>query len=377
MLAFIFEYWIINKYASKRGRISPAWGFSSAFSLVVLVNIFMLVIFQMYPETFTKSGLFSDSPNEIDIKKLQLTSVAVALIFNTLLFIIILKLKKKIDYRNSIKKTFINYRFVGWVVIVLTIIMTLVSLASGNSRDVAVFLGSGLFLIAVVVTNCFKFHRQSRSLSLTQKLSNDKRSPVLLLRSFDDAKKRAKLDKTNLKYINNSSFLENKLHGYTLDELLTDSIEKNIGPLVSLGDPNDYLPALGSAKLYIPDSITNKEDVWWDAAKELIEKAQLIIVLESKGDNIYRELEYIHENINPEKVTFLTYPDFFETDDSLWYEFKTLCERLDIELPMIHIGKSKVVTFGANWDAQISTELNKTPDDIASTLTSQLQDANK
>jgi hypothetical protein len=368
MLAFAFQFWMINKYAISRGRISPAWGFSAVISLLVVLNIMMPILFWVAPDSFLRPGLFEEDPSQIDLKKLHLYSAGVSLVIVSSLFFSVLVLKEKVNPRSTIKKTFINYKAGGWLILLGFGAMILIAAVSGYSRGLATTIASGIFFIAVAVTACFRFHRQSRSPSLVDKLSGDKRGPVLLLRSFDDAKRPARLSRSMGKKIRNYSYLENRFFGYTFDEIITDKIDKEIGPVVALGDPGDYLPALGSAKLYIPDS--NDGNVWWDAAKELIDKAQLIIVIESAGENVQRELDYIRNNIASGKVIFVTYPKIFKITEGLWSNFRKLCEKVNITLPEIHVGEGKLLTFDNEWNISVSTEFNTDPTEVASFLQS-------
>lgn len=366
MLVFVFQFWLINKYAISRGRISPAWGFSAAISLLVLLNLVMPILFSMNPGGFLRPGLFEEDPNRIDLKKLQLYSAGISFVIVSILFFAVLALKKKVNPRLMTKKTFINYKMVGWVMLFGYIALVLGAAASGDSRSVASSVASGIFFIAIVVTACFRYHRQSRSPSLIDKLSGDSRAPVLLLRSFEDAKRRARVGGSIGKNIKNYSFLENRFYGYTLDEMLTDRLEKEIGPVVSLGDPADYLPALGSAKLYVPDS--KEGDAWWDTAKELMDKAQLIIIFESSGENVQREISYIRHNIESSKIAFVTYPNIFKVDEGLWTGFRSMCEKVGISLPAIHVGKGKILTFDGEWNASVSNDFSVDPTEVASIL---------
>jgi hypothetical protein len=108
-------------------------------------------------------------------------------------------------------------------------------------------------------------------------LSNDQRPPVLFLRSFDDDKLAP-----------------------NLGDVLQPDGEALSGPDIALGNPDDYLPAPGAARIYCD------HDKWRDEFVALAAKAQIVIVLEGVTEGLAWELSHIRQSIAPEKTFVIT-----------------------------------------------------------------------
>ena len=72
----------------------------------------------------------------------------------------------------------------------------------------------------------------------------------------------------------------------TLGEIMQADVETLMGPFTALGNPDDYLPAPGPAKIY------RGHDTWRDMLVALATKAQAIIVVEGITEGLTWELGF-------------------------------------------------------------------------------------
>lgn len=144
---------------------------------------------------------------------------------------------------------------------------------------VVFFASISLLYIAFVFMELIRLDRikfpSMRSLTALQ--SN--KSPLVLLRSFQ-------LDKNP--YWNNKTF----------DESLCESIDTNDCPIISLSDPDQFLPSGGSLK------IQSKDDCWKQVVVELFHKCRAVVLVEGNSDGLGWEIDTIRKTFDktPEKV---------------------------------------------------------------------------
>jgi len=106
-------------------------------------------------------------------------------------------------------------------------------------------------------------------------------TPIILLRSFE-------LDKYT--WWNNKTF----------DEDLCGNIDVNDCPIISLSDPDQFLPTGGSLK------IQSKDDFWKSIIEELLKSCRAIVIVEGDSAGLSWEIEKIKSiyTTNPDKVFF-------------------------------------------------------------------------
>ena len=106
-------------------------------------------------------------------------------------------------------------------------------------------------------------------------LANDKRPPIVYLRSF-------------------------KNEGAIFDEEYAFSkMFENIGPFVAIGEPGERLPPLGAARLYVAD------DEWQFVISELIARARMVIVFGGSTPGLGWELNHLKEKVDPRKLAII------------------------------------------------------------------------
>ena len=69
-----------------------------------------------------------------------------------------------------------------------------------------------------------------------------------------------------------------------------------IGPMIAIGRPDESLPALGAARIYVGD------DAWQDKVKQLIEISQLVLLQIGETEGIRWEVQQIVGKVDPAKL---------------------------------------------------------------------------
>ena len=126
-------------------------------------------------------------------------------------------------------------------------------------------------------------------------LKADPRRPVLYLRSFDDDD----VDDPNP-----------PANGYTLrrryyEEGFVNAL-RSLGPVISIGKPNEPLPQIGTARLYVSD------EEWRTAVDFFLSQAAAVVILVGKTPGIWWEIEYALKAVPPERLLFF-FPYIEET----------------------------------------------------------------
>lgn len=151
----------------------------------------------------------------------------------------------------------------------------------------------------------------------------------------------------------------------TLGELLQADVERLIGPFIALGDPDDYLPAPGPAKVY------RAHDKWRDALAAIVTEGQAIIVVEGITEGLTWELSYLRRSVPPEKVFLITHP-FARRTSQIWEETRSIARMAEIELPSLDPGPGAVLAFDQTWMASPIVTGAKTGIEYVSEIKKQL-----
>jgi hypothetical protein len=146
--------------------------------------------------------------------------------------------------------------------------------------------------------------KRQKSIPLEQLRSSDTRQPVLYLRSFDleedpfttvPNRECAAIDVP----VRNRNALRQVV---TFEEYLSKEISREIGPFVALGNPYDYLPPAGAARVYTED------DRWRDQFCGLARDGICIVTTPGHSDNLKWELRTIRSEGFQKKLFVLTGP---------------------------------------------------------------------
>lgn len=192
----------------------------------------------------------------------------------------------------------------------------------------------GILLIPHIVASAhrsFVDSRKLRSPNAHLLLEQDRRPPVLYLRSFYD----------------DSSYKENRFleqsarlspfsavfRRQTYEEQLTE-IAQCVGPVVAVGKPGEHLPEVGAARMYLPDS------QWQAKVRELLGVAGLVILRTGDTFGLRWELENALKVVPPEKLIL-----YMEPPGCLSQEFQGM---LPIPLP-VRFPKARFLFFDPDW----------------------------
>jgi hypothetical protein len=181
-------------------------------------------------------------------------------------------------------------------------------------------------MIPVLITSgvaCLAIARRLASPDASTVLAADARPPVLYLRPFhrEDAifielprtKREFLLDwGRNLLGRDSKRFM-------TLEEYLQDEITRSLGPFVALGNPLDFMPPGGAARLYLPD------EEWMNRFSEFIEQAACAIMIAGSSEHVLWELQRLKAMGFHQRLFILTKPQVVRKAHSLpakalrWY----------------------------------------------------------
>lgn len=118
-------------------------------------------------------------------------------------------------------------------------------------------------------------------------LSEDKRPPVVYLRSFKDDKKAS----TPIRQLDWPVF-------FTEEEYLVDVLN-DFGPCVAIGQPGEKIPDLGAARMYLDDN------EWQDKVRELLAASSLVVLRAGDTQNFFWEVEQSAKNVKPKNIIIL------------------------------------------------------------------------
>lgn len=166
-------------------------------------------------------------------------------------------------------------------------------------------------------------------------------APIIFLRSFE-------IDKQQIK-------------GKTFDEYICQFMAIDEHPIISLSDPDDYLPTGGSIKLQSSD------DKWKDAVITLLENCRAVVIFEGKSQGLKWEIENVMSLVGNHKKIFVATPPqkyremawcrggFTDLAYSLNYMWKSFASYLSSEgliTPNENPGGSMVFAYDENWKAK-------------------------
>jgi hypothetical protein len=161
-----------------------------------------------------------------------------------------------------------------------------------STREAVIFgapfllLGILGFLIDPVGKRLLYFGRKLRAKDALKMLQQDRRRPILFLRSFSDDH----IDDPTL-----TTPFEWKRHRY--EERLTQVLGK-IGPVVCLGRPGERLSEAGAGRLYTDD------DHWQEAIIHFLKESRMVIIIVGGTDGLQWEIETALSTARLSKVLF-------------------------------------------------------------------------
>jgi Flp pilus assembly protein TadD len=151
-------------------------------------------------------------------------------------------------------------------------------------------LGLGLFLGALA---CYRRGKKIGAIYARHLIEQDKRPPVLYLRSFKDDPRAAAVPTVGI-----VGFAAVLLGMQTEEEQLAEVMDQ-IGPFLAIGKPGEPLPEVGAARIYVGDG------EWQLRVSELMSQARLVVLRAGETSNLWWEVKTAAEIAGPEKLLFL------------------------------------------------------------------------
>jgi hypothetical protein len=145
-------------------------------------------------------------------------------------------------------------------------------------------------------------------LSLKQVRLEDKRRPVLFLRSFKDDQGSLESAKAPwlIRLVDPGSISTN------IEHLLIKNLD-HVGPVVAIGNPGDKLPPLGAARDYVKENFVGES--WHDVVSALIRECTLIVMALGDSEGLHWEIETIRKCKMLHKLVILIPPVFSRNID--------------------------------------------------------------
>jgi hypothetical protein len=360
LVFFFAAFSLTNWFARRFGRLSPIWGLH-AFVLAFLIG--SLCMFVLKVVLAAMQGLPYDAPLwrfDTSLWVLLLPSAVGSVVSFLLMGAIIWLLSRRYEARLV--------RWAGhpvwperyWVHICMALIYTvgwfLTLPEKGNPNP---YISLAILGTWGVMGKLGLLERRRKA--AVSKKKDDPRPPVLLLRSFGLARKNPDLRTGEEGISSNKLFMGKR----SFEERLASAIDANVGPLRALGDPSDFLPELGAARLYA------SEATWQDTVADEVSKAQCLLVMEGSSRGLRWEWEFIQKNIPPQKIFLMTYPKKFPAR-SEWSTTIGMLKEIGIKIPSEDPGGMSLYRFTDQWEGKLLIAGSKTEDEIAEILYDQM-----
>ena len=178
-----------------------------------------------------------------------------------------------------------------------------------------------LFTVCSVMYDTGRRHLQAPARAA---MADDRRPPVVYLRSFDTEYKTS------------------------IEEEVLAKILREVGPFVAIGRPEDKLPPLGAAREYLP------KGPWKPAVRDLLDEARMVVLVSGETEGLAWEMQEVVKRVVPARVVALV------TDDPAAYDsFRSIATAAGgLSLPAFppasdHRHKAGqftgLIRFDANW----------------------------
>ncbi|MCM1429717.1 MAG: hypothetical protein NC097_07990 [Clostridium sp.] len=348
----IYESLRIINPLEKKGIYNPLYKF-------YLVIIFLIVDILIKTKVVGWMGNLIDEENSL----LFISSA----LFITILEIFLISILCKCLFPNlenrRIRKTSseINYKIYGILCSLLCFVSFFILFIL--IHDTYWFIDLSADIITSLITTVFgivfsfypyhyfnRYNRIKSEANRTISSLNTKQSPIIFLRSFE-------IDKY-------------PLSGYTFDENICRRFSQTTFPIISLSDPNDYLPTGGSLK------IQSFDDKWKDAIIQLFKACRAVVIFEGRSEGLKWEIQNIKKYINPNQLFIVTPPkkywdatwfrggiankkskEYRYVFDKLWGDFAKHLNSEGFKIQENDPGSDMVFKFDDNWIADTGQKI--------------------
>lgn len=234
-----------------------------------------------------------------------------------------------------------------------------------------------VFAVVTAHAACLRLARREKAPTLTERLEEDPRPPVLYLRPFEYEERTFVMLPTEF-CRGHGLPIASPAHWWqpiTFESYLAGAVTTELGPFVALGDPNDYLPPSGAARAYLED------EAWQVAFKRLIHDAGALVMTAGVSENVRWELTTIRELELTPRLFIVTRP----ANGRRWYslgwsrrrerEWAALAKTLEAAglQPCPYPGDGAVVSFDVAAKAVVVLTDAETPADYARALRSRTE----
>jgi hypothetical protein len=284
------------------------------------------------------------------------------------------------------------YRLVGWILLAagiaqLIFFAFLDFYLPEKSPTLASSIRFLLYLVGLSL-GCFYFSRRFRAPSADAALQVDPRPPTLYLRAFTYERQVfvAIPLREAVSYSSYPTRSYGKKYGLTLEQYLSGSIRKSIGPFIALGDPLDYEPPEGASRAYEAD--TNWHERFVEVAREsacIIVQAGASLSLQWEFAALKREglLQKVFVLTSPEesldalnrsaKIPFLLKHWIKEIKPAVWSEFALEMGGIGLQIDPTEPPPGSILSFNPEASAVLLATSAHKPLDFVSVMLTRLQ----
>jgi hypothetical protein len=178
-------------------------------------------------------------------------------------------------------------------------------------------------------------------------LKEDKRKPILYLRSFLDDPLASKSENDSLlaKFLT----LGGPQNLSSEEEQISFAIN-NFGPLIAIGNPSEIIPQLGASR------ISAEHSEWQDVVTDLIQASQLVILRVGETPGFWWEVMTVLNNKHPQNIAFLlpnTLNKYNEFKKRFESDFSPVLPTDYEPIPIRSQSFSAVLIFDSDWKSSI------------------------
>jgi hypothetical protein len=198
-----------------------------------------------------------------------------------------------------------------------------------------------MWLTKLAATAFIRLRRRARRyrLSADRELSRDQRAPVLYLRAF---------------YSDEES--SERLSKRTDEEILVSAL-RGIGPVITIGHPDEKLPLLGAIRIYCSGAD------WQSTVNELIARSQLLAISAGTSPGVLWEIKAAVSSAGPSRIliSLMPWASMDRKNRQRRYDhFRNLAERMmkdvlrdeSLRLPE-EVDDALALIFKSNWNAEL------------------------
>ena len=198
-------------------------------------------------------------------------------------FFLVLAGLKELPLKGSSRaRTGFRMKMLGANVMAVMFWLIVVDDYSGQKHVAYLALPPVAWLGVALIRRGFRFD----AISAAEVLSEDRRPPVVYLRSFrqDDDRLLPGVMRIFAFYV-----------AMNFEQILT-AILSPIGPVVAIGRPAEEVPELGAARMYFPN------DEWREQIGAFMARARLVVIRMGTTDNVWWEIEEAIRTVDPTRL---------------------------------------------------------------------------